>query len=297
MGRRKLTRNDGLIIRGVFMKRIIISPILSILIAIQFVIPVYANWINTELGWQYRDGNNEIVTNMYIDGYEINDEGVWNNQLRSFDYLAREMIDDISEKTFDNTLYSTNIAFTDMSKVQEFNTYLKNVYYLGTTSFQLYFNSVENDSTYVIAVYLDATLAKALKEHKAAITKIDNIVTPVKDKTIEEKLFFINQWITNNTNYDESKTRHKVYDLLFAGTSVCNGYAQLFKAMCNACNIECVYILGTANNQSHAFNRVNLNGVFKYIDCAWNAQSKSLTWYMLDESQFIADHSISIVYN
>lgn len=279
------------------MRKIIISPILVILIAIQFVTPVYANWVNTGLGWKYKNGNNVEVTNMYIDGYEVDETGVWNNQLHSFDYLAREMIVDISKRVFDNSLYSTDIAFTDLKEVEKFNTYLKNVYYLGATKFNLYFNSVEDGNTYVIAVQLDDTLAKALEEHNAAIAKIDEIVSPIKDKTVEEKLFFINNWITNNTNYDESKTRHKVYDLLFSGTSVCNGYAQLFKAMCDACNIESVYIAGVANNQSHAFNGVKVNGVIKYIDCAWNAQSKSLKWYMLDERQFTIDHTINVVYN
>jgi len=57
------------------------------------------------------------------------------------------------------------------------------------------------------------------------------------------------------------------------GSAVCDGYARLFKAICDAMSIKCVYIVGYvygANNMKHAWNKVQINGDWYLVDVTWD---------------------------
>ena len=59
---------------------------------------------------------------------------------------------------------------------------------------------------------------------------------------------------------------------------ICDGYARLFKAMCDAANIEAVCIEGYARRErgiglefesNHAWNAVRINGIWRLLDATW----------------------------
>lgn len=51
---------------------------------------------------------------------------------------------------------------------------------------------------------------------------------------------------------------------------VCSGYARAFQLLMNACGLECIYIVGTGNGGSHAWNKVKIDGEWYNIDLTWN---------------------------
>lgn len=105
----------------------------------------------------------------------------------------------------------------------------------------------------------------------------------------KEKVRAIFRWITSRISYDTSALfSGNVGDTSPAGTlknrsSICMGYAGLFKALCEQAGIECVIIDGYAKGYSyragdkigertnHAWNAVKIDGKWRLVDSTWGA--------------------------
>ena len=70
-----------------------------------------------------------------------------------------------------------------------------------------------------------------------------------------------------------------------SGTCVCAGYAALFKDVCDSLEIECIKISGYSKGfgyktgekfkkTDHAWNAINLNGKWEYVESTWSAANK-----------------------
>ena len=101
----------------------------------------------------------------------------------------------------------------------------------------------------------------------------------------------INNYICKITTYDINY--FKGSDILNYGRGRCSSYAYLMQELCEHLNINCQYVVGTANGAngwgSHAWNRVCLNGKWYYIDTCWNDGSNNK--YMFSENLW-ADHKL-----
>lgn len=79
----------------------------------------------------------------------------------------------------------------------------------------------------------------------------------------------IDSYIREHTVYDDTLDRHSASQA-FQGLAVCSGYAEMFRLMCECANIPCSYVRGTAEDSLHAWNAVQLDGRWYYIDVTWN---------------------------
>jgi len=69
---------------------------------------------------------------------------------------------------------------------------------------------------------------------------------------------------------------------LFKNKCVCAGYAKAFYFLCRACGLDVVYVTGTAINssgqsESHAWNKVKVDGKWYNVDCTWDDPIVSLS--------------------
>lgn len=130
-------------------------------------------------------------------------------------------------------------------------------------------------------------------------------------------------WITHNIAYD---VRAFNSDNLEAGTvdyalkkrkAVCSGYASLFKLLCDAFDIECEVVVGSARGatsgitihdrnlrSNHAWNAIKINGTWRLVDATWAAGSTSVqngllkkffkqfneTFYFTPPEKFVLQH-------
>lgn len=96
-------------------------------------------------------------------------------------------------------------------------------------------------------------------------------------------------WLTDNIAYDTKtffsnnpKPKTSATDALNRRKAICQGYAELFKALCDNSNIECFIITGYSkgygytpnkkfDNSDHAWNAVKTDGEWKLIDATWGA--------------------------
>lgn len=88
-------------------------------------------------------------------------------------------------------------------------------------------------------------------------------------------------------------------------SGICEHYAQLFKALSLACNIECMVIQGlckTPGNTSlmaHSWNIIKLNNQYQMVDATWGAGYVSANtftknfdskWYLMPAQKFMETH-------
>jgi len=146
------------------------------------------------------------------------------------------------------------------------------------------------------------TLAKYLKRNSK--TK----------KEIVSRIYF---WIAENVKYDwetfnnKNQTDISAISTLKNRKSICSGYANLFKAICDYIKIECVIIEGYAKGYgykgekikeiNHAWNAVKINNKWELIDVTWgngvlinDNKKEEKIWcerYLLDApDDFILEH-------
>jgi len=153
--------------------------------------------------------------------------------------------------------------------------------------------------------------------YKYAIKAPDNIdlhslvkylKSPVKTQNQTVEIFFY--WIGQHISYDydllvkSNKTEKDVCaDSVYKKRkSICDGYCNLFCAMCNDANIECININGIGQNYTdndvdttnHAWNAVKLNEQWKLIDVTWclnKATGEIDARYLFGDPQFfLIDH-------
>jgi hypothetical protein len=115
----------------------------------------------------------------------------------------------------------------------------------------------------------------------------------VKDSDSDEvKVRKIHDYIVNNYDYGESAGGGGLNMCVANGTTKfqCGGYASLFRYLCEDYDLECYVLTGTGQGGPHAWNRVKVNGEWKYIDVTWDDNTSSKRWYLISKSQMDIDH-------
>ncbi|MBR5359520.1 MAG: transglutaminase domain-containing protein [Lachnospiraceae bacterium] len=149
--------------------------------------------------------------------------------------------------------------------------------------------------------------------------KVTNLAKEVTEGAVtdEEKVFLISEWIVDNVCYDTvgyreycyeqfAKADGKTYepkartewvepeDVIEHKKTVCDGYARLTKAMCNAVGIPAVYVSGTIPSldslvNKHGWNMVYIDGVWKHIDNTWCDKDYNTQIIVDEEEEEVVD--------
>ena len=84
----------------------------------------------------------------------------------------------------------------------------------------------------------------------------------------EQKLLYLHDYLVTHTQYDQSYQRHTAYDAIVEHKAVCQGYAEAYADLAKRAGIPAVVITSRYNN--HAWNAVNLNNNWYYVDCTFD---------------------------
>ena len=108
--------------------------------------------------------------------------------------------------------------------------------------------------------------------------KIDEIAAAAKaasqDKTQQVK--YVYDYLRQHIVYDESVQKDSGSETaLLKGKSVCMGFSRAFGEICRELNVPCVYVC----SETHMWNTVYLNGVWKHVDVTQK-------WWLKDDGFF-----------
>ncbi|GKU29134.1 hypothetical protein CFB3_12400 [Clostridium folliculivorans] len=125
---------------------------------------------------------------------------------------------------------------------------------------------------------------------------LSQIITTGMNDFAKEKA--IHDWIEKNVAYDTTLIKHSDYDAVVSPyTTVCQGYALLSYKMLNQAGIQTKIVEGTAGGQAHAWNLVNLDGVWYHFDTTWDDPLPDVVgrvtynYYNLTDAQIKLNHS------
>lgn len=108
-------------------------------------------------------------------------------------------------------------------------------------------------------------------EIDSASTSIDSFITGfsyhVSDTMTDyEKAVAAYSYIINNTDYVlDSPHNQNIYSVVL-GQSVCQGYALMFKYLCDQMNIPCIMVTGQDKSEPHAWDLVYIDEAWCYVD-------------------------------
>lgn len=97
-----------------------------------------------------------------------------------------------------------------------------------------------------------------------------------------EKIRYLYEYLIKNTDYVlNSPENQSPVSVLLYGESVCQGYAKAFQYLCQKAGIPAVLVTGTTEGNGHAWNLVQADGDWYYVDVTWGDASYQMT----DDSQ------------
>ena len=97
---------------------------------------------------------------------------------------------------------------------------------------------------------------------------VDQVVNDVKGASDYEKIKYFYEWIINWTVYQRNQCEQDLTGVFLLRQSVCGGYSKAFQYLCKKAGIKCTYVLGMTD-QLHAWNLVELDGKYYWVDATW----------------------------
>jgi len=122
-----------------------------------------------------------------------------------------------------------------------------------------------------------------------------------------EKALGVYEYIIDNTIYDGNYDAQSLSDIMLNGRGVCAGYASLTQYLLQQLGIPSVYVSGTGNRESHAWNIVQLDGAWYQMDTTWGDpvgqnigddpnQTKSFAYFCLTDDEMYLNHTPDSTY-
>ncbi len=114
-----------------------------------------------------------------------------------------------------------------------------------------------------------------------------------------EKALAVHDYIIQHTEYDQSAvTKGKglwstAYGCLINGLAVCQGYSQAFQIIMNKAGIECGICSGNAKGEDHAWNYINIDGQYYWVDVTWDdpvSENHNFDW--IHHGYFLIDDAM-----
>lgn len=216
------------------------------------------------------------------------------NKIRSIDPILQ--MDSLEELFMGGTLV-TSIEGIDklinLKKVNISNMPLKSFDYIlnNQDKMEIYYNNYYTS----LEQYIE-TCTKAQKIVKSLTT------TKMTDLQREKVL---HDYLVLNTEYKHTRDtdlgfllRSVAYGPLIKGEAVCGGYTDAMTMLLAYSDISSRKVTGTANGEGHAWNIVEIDGVFYFLDATWNDVSGiRYDYFNIFEDQLESSHDWNKISN
>ena len=158
---------------------------------------------------------------------------------------------------------------------------------------------------YISPVYtfkfdLTLTYTTTAAQEAELTTAVSNLISNlgIRYKSSYEKISAVYDYMCQNITYDYDHLEDPTYLLQFTAygalinkTAVCEGYALLFYRIMLELGVDCRVVVGIGgdaeNNGPHAWNIVEIDGLYYNLDATWDAGYDEYYWFLRNSWNFI----------
>lgn len=173
------------------------------------------------------------------------------------------------------------------------------LYYI-IDSYAFSYRGSTRSANVTVQVEYRETLQQTAYVNKQVKAILQEIITPGMNN--HQKIKVIHDWVVLHLKYDNSYRKYTAYEGLQTGSAVCQGYSLLTYKLLLGAGIPNKIVEGTARpeggtTQSHAWNLVQLNGLWYHLDTTWDDPEPSpqggvsTVYYMKTDAQMRHDHT------
>ena len=192
--------------------------------------------------------------------------------------------EDAKSKTVSSSLiyYAEEVTFEDNGITQDEALTVWNAYTIDHPLYYWYSKQVTSNAQFItICVDEDYATAAARREYNDAIyATVKECVESLEGETeIYEITAIFTELILGDAEYayvpgtetpSNEDWAHNIIGVMLMEEGVCESYAKAFQLLLNFCDVESVFVGGTANGGAHAWNMVKLdNGKWYLYDLTW----------------------------
>ncbi len=199
----------------------------------------------------------------------------------SYDRYAYQQLDEITQKTYDQVYdciqnYNSKVTLItkDSDVLQkayeavmadygdlfwlsgyQFNTYTTNGQVVGLEFAPKY--TISKDQRDIYQATIEATATEWLSGISESASDFD-------------KALYVFETLINKVDYNpDSEENQNILSVFLYQSTVCQGYADAAWYLLDKLGIPSTIITGNANNESHAWNLVYLDGAYYFMDITW----------------------------
>lgn len=127
------------------------------------------------------------------------------------------------------------------------------------------------------------------------------ILSRLQGKSEYEKVRGVYDFLIDRTIYDLNYRAMTIYDFLYHGRGVCEGYARMTQYLLEKLGIEVIYVVGEADGlggrDSHAWNILKVEGEYYQLDTTWGdpvneneVQTKNYNYFLVTDREMALAH-------
>lgn len=200
--------------------------------------------------------------------------------------MARQIIQRMEQG--EEELVETGITFTSAEEARDFAEYFYETGYWGDEPLKLAMMDYSDCPSYYELLVMASNPRLAASQHRMVEETIRSVSEEIRavsedDLVRAERAY---DWIYQNMEYDDSLKSNNLYQALQTGKTICFGYAGLFQALCRDMALECDIIYG----DNHAWNRIRLDGEWRYVDITWDKGMGAHKWRFVTEETWNLTH-------
>lgn len=207
------------------------------------------------------------------------------NSLTEIIFHGDTVLADLSVFECDNLV---NVVFDD-SQLTSYNAF-RNCPNLYTINSEKVFSSVTGDfipeyKDFIFTHFSGSDNVGFINEYVTAC--VERIVDEYTDESMNdiEKVIALHDWVCNKSKYSEGnigdRTNHNDASVFMNEYTVCEGYARACNLLYHAAGIESYYVHGS----NHAWNIVNIEGLYFHVDTTWDDIENSRKWFMKSDDE------------
>lgn len=178
--------------------------------------------------------------------------------------------------------------FASDAEIEAFAKYVYQVYDLtGRVKVQKSTVSSQNGKKYKALLQFDNP-CEVYEEQKAAEQILIDFAAGLEGLSDYDKVILINDWLSE-ASYDYTLQGKSCYANLVEKASTCNGFARAFYGACSYAGVDCENVRGWVGDTYHMWNRVLVDGSWKYVDVTWNSMAGENKWLLITREEMNQD--------